>query len=162
MNAVKHGLRSDAPVIPGVEDFDEWDQFRDGIIASYDPSGELELELARRIALLLWRLRRAARYETEATVRFLDEIPDDIAEAATYGKKFGIPVEDTITMEKIEQLISARLLPTKEVTERVMRSEAHLHRLWVQTHHELEALQARRKGTRPSPLARLDVAASPI
>jgi hypothetical protein len=41
-----------------------------------------------------------------------------------------------------------------------MRYETHLHRQWVQTLHELEALQQRRKGL-PTHLARLDISASP-
>jgi hypothetical protein len=41
-----------------------------------------------------------------------------------------------------------------------MRYETHLHRLYIQTLHELEAIQARRHGER-TPLARLDITASP-
>jgi len=49
-NAVKHGLRSGVPVIPGFESFEEWEDFRDGIISSYAPEGRLETELAERSA----------------------------------------------------------------------------------------------------------------
>jgi hypothetical protein len=65
-------------------------------------------------------------------------------------------------LDKIEEQISRRTLASKDAMERVIRYESHLHRLWVQTHHELEALQARRRGDRPSPLARLDVSGSPV
>jgi hypothetical protein len=41
-----------------------------------------------------------------------------------------------------------------------MRYEAHLHRQYIQTLHELEALQARRRGER-TPLARLDITGAP-
>src|SRR6266508_5591624 len=85
-NAVKHGLRSGAPVIPGIEDLDEWERFRDGIIASYAPEGGLETELAEESASLRWRIRRASRYETEMTDQYLQEIPDYMAEAAAYTK----------------------------------------------------------------------------
>jgi len=54
------------------------------------------------------------------------------------------------------------MLPSKEAMESVIRYESHLHRQWVQTHHELEAIQARRRGERLSPLARLDVSGSPV
>lgn len=49
-----------------------------------------------------------------------------------------------------------RLLPGDDVIARVTRYEAHLHRQLLQTMHELEALQGRRRGA-VTPLARLDV-----
>ena len=161
-NAVKHGLRSGAPVIPELESFEEWEVFRDGIVASYAPEGGLETELAEQSAALRWRIRRATRYETDMTAQYLQDIPDDMAEAAAYGKRaLKIPTEESITPDKVAALITRRGLPSPDVLERVMRYEAHLHRLWVQVHHELEAIQARRKGERVSSLTRIDVAASP-
>src|SRR2546429_9858627 len=59
LNAVKHGLRSERPVLPG-EDAAEWDAFRAEIVRDLDPAGTLETELAERVALQMWRLRRAA------------------------------------------------------------------------------------------------------
>src|SRR3990172_11587391 len=159
-NAVKHGLRSDAPVIPEFESFDEWESFRDGIVAGYQPEGRLETELAGRSALLLWRLKRVVRYETEMTAHYLDDIPEDMAKAAGYAERaLKIPLEVTITQDAVDKQFSRRLLPSEQTLERIMRYEAHLHRQWVQTIHELEALQARRKGER-TPLARLDVTRS--
>jgi hypothetical protein len=168
-NAIKHGLRSDAPVIPEVEDFDEWDRFRDGIIASYAPEGSHETELARRVALLLWRLRRAGRYETEMVAHSLDAIPADMgrsaareAAVARYGAAQGIATMETHLMDKIEIAMSARMLPSKENMEKIMRYEAHLHRMYIQTKHELEAIQSHRKGDRVSSLTRIDVSGSPL
>ena len=161
-NAVKHGLRSGVPVIPGVEDFDEWEEFRDGMLASYAPEGRLETELAERCASLLWRVRRVQNYETGMTAHALDKIPDDLGDIARYGALIGKPINEDNLMDKIEEQISRRTLATREHMERVIRYESHLHRLWVQLHHELEALQSRRKGGRQSPLARLDVAGSPV
>jgi hypothetical protein len=95
------------------------------------------------------------------TAQFLDDIPDDLASAAQYGKKLGIPPEETVTMDKVGKLMSTRLLPSKEITERIIRYESHIHRMYIQLHHELEAIQARRKGDRVSSLTRIDVAGSP-
>ena len=64
LNAVKHGLRSERPVLPG-EDPAEWDAFLAAIVHDLDPGSTLEAELADRVALQLWRLRRAARYEAQ-------------------------------------------------------------------------------------------------
>lgn len=162
-NSVKHGLRSNAPVIPELESFEEWEVFRDGIVASYAPEGGLETELAEQSASLRWRIRRASRYETEMTDQYLQDIPDDMAAAAAYAKgALNVPAEESITLDKVGALITRRQLPSADVLERVMRYEAHLHRLWVQVHHELEAIQARCKGERVSSLTRIDVAASPV
>ncbi|MGH9197596.1 MAG: hypothetical protein ACRD1T_17865 [Acidimicrobiia bacterium] len=162
-NAVKHGLRSDDPVVTAHESPGDWKRHRDATIKSLAVEGHLETELAERIALLLWRLKRVARYETDMTNQYIQDIPDDMATAARYAKgALNIPTEESITLEKIGNLIDRRLLPSGEILERVMRYEAHLHRQLIQTLREIEALQARRNGQRPSPLARLDVSGSPL
>jgi len=160
-NAIKHGLRSGVPVIPHFESFEEWKEFRDEIITSYAPEGRLETELAVTCASILWRKRRVANYETEMTAQHLDDIPEDMNSTASYGELIGIPRELSLSDEKLQEQVSRRMLATRDHMERVIRYESHLHRLWVQTHHELEALQAHRKGDRPSPLARFDVMQSP-
>lgn len=66
MNALSHGLRSAAPVVPG-ERPEDWEAFRDGIAATLGPVGALETELADRVASLAWRLRRVTAYETGVT-----------------------------------------------------------------------------------------------
>lgn len=53
-----------------------------------------------------------------------------------------------------------RILPPPEALEKIMRYESHLHRLYMQTTHELEAMQARRRGE-SAPLARLDITSGP-
>lgn len=136
---------------------------RDGIIASFEPEGHFETLLAERIASLLWRLNRAVRYETEITAHNIDDIPEDMAPQAAYGERaLGIPPEETITLEEIDKLVSRRMLPSRDTMEKIMRCEAHLRRQFLQILHELESRQARRKGERPSPLARLDVSGSPF
>jgi hypothetical protein len=64
-NSTKHGIRSPAPVVPGVEKKEDWENHRDGVLESLSPEGHLELVLAERVALLSWRLNRVTRYETE-------------------------------------------------------------------------------------------------
>jgi len=53
-----------------------------------------------------------------------------------------------------------RVIPAGDDAVNIMRYETHLHRIWLQTQHELEALQARRRGERPH-LARLDISSPP-
>ena len=38
-NAVKHGITSASPVIPGMESDEEWQAYRSGIIESLEPEG---------------------------------------------------------------------------------------------------------------------------
>ncbi|MDB5297499.1 MAG: hypothetical protein JWO31_3482, partial [Phycisphaerales bacterium] len=54
------------PVLPHVEREDDWVAHLDRTLASLAPEGHLEAVLAERVALLLWRLDRVARYEREA------------------------------------------------------------------------------------------------
>ena len=41
-NATRHGIRSPAPVVPGVEKAEDWEKYRDDIVESLQPEGHLE------------------------------------------------------------------------------------------------------------------------
>lgn len=71
-NATTHGIYSNIPVVPG-ECPEEWEAHRAGVVASLTPVGWLEVNLAERAALLLWRLQRLARYEAETVVAAMEE-----------------------------------------------------------------------------------------
>jgi hypothetical protein len=79
-NATRHGISSPAPVVPGLERPEDWQEHRDGILDNLAPVGRLEVTLAERIALLSWRLHRVTRYETEAIAISQATIEDDIHE----------------------------------------------------------------------------------
>lgn len=74
-NAVAHGLAAQSPVIPG-EDPGGWEAHRAGVAASLAPQGRLEEELADRVALLLWRLRRVSAYETGQLAANVEDATD--------------------------------------------------------------------------------------
>jgi hypothetical protein len=78
-NAMQHGIRSPAPVVPGVEKHEDWEEYRDGILESLSPEGHLEFVLAERAALFSWRLRRVVRYETESIALYQEKAEDDLA-----------------------------------------------------------------------------------
>lgn len=63
MNALRHGLASTAVVLPG-EDGTAWGLHRDAVVADLGAVGYVQCELAERVALLLWRQRRAAAAES--------------------------------------------------------------------------------------------------
>jgi hypothetical protein len=84
-NATRHGIRSPAPVIPGIEKAEDWEEHRAGILESLLPEGHLELVLAERVALLSWRLNRVTRYETETIALSQEKIEDDLADKRRFG-----------------------------------------------------------------------------
>jgi hypothetical protein len=44
-----HGLRYPAPIVPGVENKEDWERHRDGVLESISPKVHLELVLAERV-----------------------------------------------------------------------------------------------------------------
>jgi hypothetical protein len=84
-NAVQHGIRSPAPVVPGVEKKADWEEHRNGMLESLQPEGHLELVLAERVALLSWRLHRVIRYETESIALYQEQIEEDLARQRRFG-----------------------------------------------------------------------------
>lgn len=65
-NAVRHGVFANIAVVTG-ESPDAWETHRAGVVESLAPVGLLETTLAERVALLLWRLARLAKYEAATT-----------------------------------------------------------------------------------------------
>jgi hypothetical protein len=72
-NATRHGIFSSVPVIPG-ESPDLWEAHRAGVVESLAPAGLLEVNLAERAALLLWRLQRLARFEAETVAAGIEDL----------------------------------------------------------------------------------------
>ncbi len=83
-NATRHGISSPAPVIPGLERREDWQEHRDGILDNLSPEGHLEFTLAERVALLSWRLHRVTRYETESIAISQGEVEGDIQRSARF------------------------------------------------------------------------------
>jgi len=158
-NALKHGLTAEAPVVRQVESVEDWEYHLEQAIASLEPEGYMETQLAVRIAEVLWRQRRVARYEADNIGVALDSMPDALAAAARYGAAV-TGTEETMTLEKVELQTGIRMLPDGDTLQKITRYESHLHRQLIQTLHELEAMQARRRGEQ-TPLARLDISGPP-
>jgi hypothetical protein len=90
-NAVRHGLRSELPVLPG-ENVEEWERHRDGTLRSLAPVGTLEHELGERVALCLWRMRRVAAFETAAATAAIEQVEDETRrQRETKADAFGEP-----------------------------------------------------------------------
>ena len=76
-NATSHGISSPAPVVPGLEKAEDWQEYRKAILEHYSPDGPVEHELAERVAVLSWRLRRVTRYEAQAIAISQEKVEDD-------------------------------------------------------------------------------------
>ena len=67
-NALRHGLTATHAVVLPDENPEVFEHLQQGVFADLDPQGALQAVLAQRIVVLLWRLDRAARLETELFV----------------------------------------------------------------------------------------------
>ncbi len=83
-NATQHGIRSPAPVVPGIEKVEDWKKHGAGVLESLKPEGHLETVLAERVALLSWRLHRVTRYETESIALYQEKAEDDLAQERSF------------------------------------------------------------------------------
>ena len=158
-NALKHGIMSPHPVIiEGIETAAGWQRFRDGILENLAPEGALEEDLAESVALLRWRLKRVTRYETAILNHQVIQTEGDLIIADSYlSRGAEVPDPDPLRLAAHQQ---TRVIPDSASLDKIMRYEAHLHRQCLQTLHEIEALQARRRGEHPH-LARLDISSPP-
>ena len=101
-NSTRHGIRSPAPVVPGVEEPEDWEEHRDGILEDLAPAGHLELTLAERVALLSWRLHRVTRYETETVSLSQEKVVEDLRDRRRFesGARGAVHPEDAMEAPK--------------------------------------------------------------
>jgi hypothetical protein len=160
-NAEKHGVLSTTPVLD-IEDPAEWEAHLRGMIESLQLEGHHETVLVHQIATYQWRKSRVVRYETEMISLNTDYGPEHEATLQLSKGKSAKEIADLGWNPDRDrrQFIAARLIPGEMTGPMIMRYEAHLHRLYTQTLHELEAAQTRRKGG-TSPLTRFDITGAP-
>src|SRR5215213_4041751 len=128
-NATRHGIRSPAPVVPGLEKAEDWEAHRDGVLESLSPEGHLELVLAERVALLSWRLHRVTRFERETIALSQEKVEEDLMErqlrfgpsipAAMHPQDVRMDHEDA---KKTQRLL--KKLPTLPADKRLSTEEA--------------------------------------
>jgi hypothetical protein len=92
-NVTRHGISSPAPVVPGLEESQDCQEHREGILENLSPVGHLEFTLAERVALICWRLHRVTRFETGAIAGAQEKIEEDIHDrrrlmASLRGERF--------------------------------------------------------------------------
>jgi hypothetical protein len=95
-NATRHGISSPRPVVPGLENEEDWESHRAGIVENLSPVGHLEFTLAERVALLSWRLHRVTRFETENIALSQERVEEDIHKKARFLRSIeGSPYAST-------------------------------------------------------------------
>jgi hypothetical protein len=127
-NALKHGLTAEQVTIEG-EQARQFEAFRDDILESLCPEGAIEEQLAERIALCWWRLRRVYRMEVAIAKEHSEPLDD--------GMTFLNPKPSDGSIA--EKLIAGPF-------QHLSRYETTIERSLQRALHELERWQARRKG----------------
>jgi hypothetical protein len=126
-NALKHGLRAQAVVLPG-EDGDEYARYRGQMTEQLQPADVQEIELAERIVGLSWRLRRAGRYHDAVFEALYDRQATEMAAAA---QEAGAPdpSERVLGQMLLADFSGDRVLERVQLYER--RIESSLSRVWA-------------------------------
>jgi hypothetical protein len=144
-NATRHGIRFPAPVVPGVEKKEDWEEHREGVLESLQPEGHLETVLAERVALLTWRLNRVTRYETETITLSQEKLEDDLADKRRFGSYLVGPTHpEGVRSDLQDARRTQRVLkqfPKLPDDKRLSGPDAAgvLDLVWGQTDEELEA-----------------------
>jgi hypothetical protein len=160
-NALRHGLRSNQRFI--IEDFEspeEWEEFRLGIIESWQPVGILETELAVNIAYGFWKLRRCRTAENARLSEQIDETEGDLQENDAWEDDLPDDApRPPIDPERLVANQQLRVIPDRDAIDHLLRYEASVRKSLSQDMRDLEVQQARRQGER-TPLHRLEVSSN--
>jgi hypothetical protein len=133
LNAMRHGVLAETPVLPLVESQEKWERLRLDVLDWFGLEGPFQESLGTRAATLIWRLERAARAETEATRDYQSDVPEDWK---TSMRMEGLPIPDRKTRDRVKEefrMLMARLLPGDETMDKILRYESKLHRYLLQT-----------------------------
>jgi hypothetical protein len=154
---IRHWIMSQKPVLPLVENEEDWNYLRDGVMEHWQPEGVVEEELALRMADIFWRMRRASRFETNVVAASLMDVPRDWALSRSMR---GLGVVSEVTpeaMAEMDRMLALRLLPGDEPLAKVMRYETNLYRFLGETTQmmlDLKTLRDPRGGWRTIPNSR--------
>ena len=158
-NATRHGIRSPAPVIPGLEKVEDWEEHRSGVLESLSPEGHLENVLAERVALLSWRLHRVTRYERETIALSQERVEEDLAKARKFSSSvvLGRPHPEDVRRDYESARKTQRLLkrlPQLPGAKRLSAEDAEsiLWAVWGQVDEEVELEEEVSIPSLPEPL----------
>jgi hypothetical protein len=182
-NALKHGLTAKSIVLPN-EDPDEFEAFRNALCNDLDPQNAIEELLGQKIVADAWRIMRILKLDggihaREKLVLMAEEIRNELSSCYkkndlvynTYDPPPEIDPKHREKYDKARAKLDEVNLALKEPRlnvirvmekyadgfERLRRHEEALSRSLFRTYHELERLQAKRRGERVAAPAIVDV-----
>ena len=163
-NALKHGLRArDVVLVDETEA--EFEKFREELFAAFDPQDAMEAFLADRVVANAWRLRRVYRFEAGVYKELYERDAVVIAKEASYDEEYddsGFTYREAVA-ESLPRLKKTRDLETGQYLILLQRYENSLDRTFYKALHELERMQARRRGEAVLPPVVIDMSlADPI
>ena len=160
-NALKHGLRArDVVLVDETEA--EFETFREELFAALDPQDAMEAFLADRVVANPWRLRRVYRFEAGVYRELYERDAVLIATEATYDEEYedsGFTYRETVAAS-LPRLKKTRDLEACQYLILLQRYENSLDRTFHKALHELERLQARRRGETVAPPVVVDMTLS--
>lgn len=154
-NALKHGLLSQEALLPD-EDRSRFAEFSQQLEAEFAPEGAIEGALVTRIIGQLWRLERIGKLEAAVLVWKRTQLL-----AKTYFDELRGPFAGQDPREEAKKagfgdlaLLGEAYISGENSLAKLSRYESSLLRNLVRVMHELERLQASRKGEHvPLPVA---------
>ena len=160
-NAIKHGLLSQYVVIYD-ENQAEFDACRDRFWGQLDPVGELEIMLAERIVGAFSRLRRADRIEAGLFEEMFNRKRDSDANRARVLEKLsGEPVGEPVGEPTFAESVSFDFVSANTLS-KFWRYQSHIERSMYRALHELQRLQAARRGEKVAAPTAIDIAVSGV
>jgi len=112
-NAYRHGLTAETVII-GLEDAAEYYDFEAEIVSEYEPESVIERELTRRMASLLWRLRRSTLIETGLLRGQLERAPRRGGKSDVIPQANGAAVDTIIRWAGLSTLSQPRDSPNED------------------------------------------------
>lgn len=147
-NSLRHGLWSQQPVIPQIEDEGEWQALMDGVMRDHRPVGATEMEIVQEMAFQLWTRRRIRRAANAEILKSVLDMPSMYRSSA---RLVGQEIEGDTAADAAEFQREAerRLVPDERVLDRVIRYQAHTTRQIEKLERELRARQEARMQEEP-------------
>ncbi len=151
-NAVKHGFFTRDTVVRD-EDQEDFDRYREAMLAEMAPVGVMESSLAERVVSLSWRLRRAERMQDQAVkmqirTDFIDLLFGQVQ--WSYRDAKGLPQEECYP--KNDYMTFGRAarndIASFGVLNKLLLYERRIENSMHKTMNELRKLQAARKADR--------------
>ena len=135
-NAARHGLLAQALVLEG-ESREEFDRFSEGLMEHLEPVGYVETMLAERVVAGAWRSRRALRVEWALVWQDQHLLITRLGSLAAD--------DETEEVASPANMMAERML-RDDTYEKFRRYESSIERGFYRALHELQRLQAARRG----------------